>query len=72
MATANAAKNVAAALSPGDKDFAVSQRAIKFALNSQRLQELDEGFLIELFQFFKLLGDVVGLAAVASDGFEER
>jgi hypothetical protein len=56
---ATAAKNVAAALSPGDKHFAVSQRAIKLALNSQRLQELDQG-------------DVVGLAAVASDGFEER
>jgi hypothetical protein len=42
-----------------------------FALSSQRFQELDHGFLVWAFQFFKLLGDVGSLAAVAYDGFEK-
>src|SRR5271166_3454284 len=45
---------------------------IKFALSSQGLQELDDSFLFGLFQFFKLLDDVVGFAAVPRDGFKKR
>jgi hypothetical protein len=41
-------------------------------LTSQGLQELDDGFLVGASQFFKLLNDVAGLAAVPRDGFEER
>ena len=39
--------------------------------SSKRLQELDDGILVGAFQFFKLLDHVVGLAAVAGDGFEK-
>src|SRR6266446_1580695 len=44
----------------------------KFALRLERLQELDDGFLVGHFQFFKLLDDVGSLAAVPRDGFEKR
>jgi len=42
-----------------------------FALSSQGFQELDDGFLIWAFQFFKLLSHVGSLAAVAYDGVEK-
>jgi hypothetical protein len=38
---------------------------------SQRLQEFDDGSLLGAFQFFKLLDDVAGLAAVSRDRFEK-
>lgn len=44
---------------------------MKFVLSSQGLQELDYGFLVGLFQFFKLLSDVASLTAVPRDGFEK-
>src|SRR5439155_21094346 len=50
----------------------VDYHEVKFRLRSKRLQELDDGFLIGHFQFFKLLDDVGGLAAVPRDGFEQR
>ena len=39
--------------------------------SSQRLQELDDGTLLGAFQFFKLLSDVAGLAAVSRDRIEK-
>ena len=37
----------------------------------QRFQELYDGVLVGAFQFFKLLNDVFGLAAVPGDGFQK-
>ena len=39
--------------------------------SSQRLQELDDGILVRTFQFFELLDDLLGLAAVSRDSFEK-
>jgi hypothetical protein len=39
--------------------------------SSQRLQELDDVILVRTIQFFELLDDLLGLAAVAGDGFEK-
>jgi len=39
--------------------------------SSQRLQELYDGALLGAFQFFKLLSDVAGLAAVSRDRIEK-
>ena len=39
--------------------------------SSKGLQELEDGVLLGAFQFFKLLGDVAGLAAVSRDRFEK-
>jgi hypothetical protein len=50
---------------------ASGHRAAVEVVCSQRLQELDDGILLGAFQFFKLLGDMAGLAAVSRDRFEK-
>jgi hypothetical protein len=40
-------------------------------LRSEGFQELHNGFLIGTFQFFKLLSDVGGFAAVAGDSVKK-
>lgn len=43
-----------------------------FAPRLERLWELDHSFLVRSFQFFKLLDDLSGFAAMPCDGFEKR
>lgn len=55
----------------GKQDPVRSGLPVTPAWSSEGLQELDDGVLLGPFQFFELLGDVAGLAAMSHDRIEK-